>query len=66
MEKSIAVGNVFIELESGLHCKVREIQLVDNDEFNIFLRFKENTETVFRGSSFVQFIEKFVRVPTEF
>ena len=66
MEKTIAVGNVFIELESGLHCKVREIQLVDNDKFHIFLRFKDNTETFFRGSSFAQFIEKFVRVPAEF
>ena len=66
MQKTIAVGNVFIELESGLHCKVREIQLVDNDEFNIILRFKDNNETVFRGSSYAQFVEKFVRVPTEF
>ena len=46
MQKTIAVGNTFIELESGLHCKVREIQLVNNDEFHIVLRFKDNTEIV--------------------
>lgn len=66
MEKTIAVGNVFIELESGLHCKIREIQLVETNEFHIILRFKDNTEIFFRGSSFAQFVEKFARVPTEF
>jgi hypothetical protein len=66
MEKTIAVGNVFIELESGLHCRVREIQLADTNEFYIILRFKDNAETVFKGSSYVQFVEKYVRVPTEF
>jgi hypothetical protein len=66
MEKTIAVGNTFIELETGLHCKVREIQLADNDEFHIVLRYKDNTETVFKGSSYDSFVEKFVRVPTEF
>ena len=66
MEKTIAVGNVFIELESGLHCKVREIQLVNNNEFHIILRFKDNTEIFFRTSSYDNFVEKFVRIPTEF
>jgi hypothetical protein len=66
MGKTIAVGNVFIELESGLHCRVREIQLADTNEFYIILRFKDNTETFLRTSSYVQFVEKFVRVPTEF
>ena len=66
MEKTIAVGNVFIELESGQHCKVREIQFLDTNEFHIVLRFKDNTETFFRGSSFNDFIEKFERVQTEF
>ena len=66
MEKTIAVGNTFIELETGLHCKVREIQLADNDEFHIVLRYKDNTEMVFKGSSYDSFVEKFVRVPTEF
>jgi hypothetical protein len=66
MEKTIAVGNVFIELESGLHCRVREIQLADTNQVHIILRFKDNTETVLRTSSYGQFIEKYVRVPTEF
>ena len=66
MEKTIAVGNVFIELETGLHCRVREIQIVDTNEFYIILRFKDNTETFFRTSSYDSFVEKFVRVPTEF
>ena len=66
MEKTIAVGNVFIELESGLHCRVREIQLADTNQVHIILRFKDNTETVLRTSSYAQFVEKYVRVPTEF
>ena len=66
MEETIAVGNTFIELESGLHCRVREIQLVNNNEFHIILRFKDNTEIFFRASSYDNFVEKFVRVPTEF
>jgi hypothetical protein len=66
MQKTIAVGNTFIELESGLHCKVREILIVNNDEFHIVLRFKDNTEIFFRASSYDNFVEKFVRVPTEF
>jgi len=66
MEKTIATGNTFIELESGLHCKIREIQLVETNEFHIILRFKNNTETFFRGSSFNDFIAKFARIPTEF
>lgn len=66
MEKTIAVGNVFIELGSGLHCKVREIQIVDTNEFQVILRYKGNTEIFFRGSSFAQFVEKFARIPTEF
>jgi hypothetical protein len=66
MEKTIAVGNVFIELESGLHCRVREIQLADTNQVHIVLRYKDNTEMVFKGSSYDSFVEKFVRVPTEF
>jgi hypothetical protein len=66
MEKSVVVGNIFIDMRSGLACIVKEIKLVAVNSFFIVLRYKDNSEYTFEGNSLNIFFADFVKVKTEF
>lgn len=59
----IAVGNIFIDLESGKKCKVTEILYAPKEKCTIVVfRFQDETEVKVQGEALNKISENFAKV----
>ena len=64
MEMSIiAVGNIFLDLESGKKCRVKEIFYAPKEKCTtVIFRFQDETEIRVQGEALIKISESFAKI----